>query len=126
MKEVPLNIFMDSFYETDFSDLKMPAIMVYKNPLDFPDKYVARLSDLLSEIPCGFNITEIAKNNPEWESRSQICEKCNVKHLGPIQAMTNHVVVKETLEEIRDAIPERFFMFPRFKNDTPYIVEVWI
>ena len=35
-----------SWDEVDFSDLKMPMITIFKHPLDYPDKYVARVFDL--------------------------------------------------------------------------------
>lgn len=39
---------IDSFYNVDYSDLKMPIIAVFYNTLDFPNTFVARLFDLQS------------------------------------------------------------------------------
>lgn len=32
-----------SMKEVDFSELKMPMIVVFEKPVDFPDKYIARV-----------------------------------------------------------------------------------
>ena len=37
------NKIVDSLKEVDFSDLKLPMIVIYEKPLDFPDKYIARV-----------------------------------------------------------------------------------
>lgn len=66
----------------------IPMIVVYKNPSDYPDKYIARLWDL---------------DKP-----------------------TEFIAVKDTLEEIRSAIPCRFVNNGRRPNDDPVIVEVWV
>lgn len=36
----------DSIAEVDLRDLRMPIIVVYKHPEDYPDKYVARIFDI--------------------------------------------------------------------------------
>jgi hypothetical protein len=121
MKEVPKNIFMDSFYETDFSDLRVPQIAVYYNTLDFPNKYVARVFDAVAKIPCGVKVP------PEVTAKAIICEKCGQPHEGVhTVAATNHVIVRDTLEEIREGIPDFFGRISRSPEDEPHIVEVWI
>lgn len=41
---IPLeNKVVESIREVDFTDMKMPMIVVYEKPLDFPDKYIARV-----------------------------------------------------------------------------------
>lgn len=126
MKGIPHNIFMDSFYDVSFRCLQAPQITVYNKPKDFPDKYVARIYDALAEVPCDANIEAIKKHNPEWASKAKMCHRCNVEHLGPIVATTNFVVVKDTLDELRDAIPSWFARMERSPDDDPSIVEVWI
>jgi hypothetical protein len=34
------------FFNVDFSDLKMPVIVIFFDPIDVPDQYVARIFDL--------------------------------------------------------------------------------
>lgn len=41
-----LTITLESFVDYDFTNCVLPLITVYNRPLDFPDKYVARLFDL--------------------------------------------------------------------------------
>lgn len=36
-------VIVKNFCCVDMSELVMPMIVIYKNPLDFPEKYVARL-----------------------------------------------------------------------------------
>ena len=67
---------------------KVPLICVYKDPADYPGKYVARLWDL--QQPTGF------------------------------------VVVEDSLDEIRAAIPDGMVSFTRSGQDDPAIVETWI
>lgn len=47
MKGVSKNVI--SFRNVDFSGLKIPMIVVYERPRDFPDKYIARVFNC--EIP---------------------------------------------------------------------------
>jgi hypothetical protein len=46
----PLNKLTNSFYpsDVDMSEIKLPMIVVLKNPLDYPDKYVARLHEAMT------------------------------------------------------------------------------
>lgn len=37
---------VESAHNIDFSNLKFPMITVYKNPIDYPGMYVARVYDL--------------------------------------------------------------------------------
>ena len=67
---------------------KMPLIVVYNNPEDYPNKYVARVWDV---------------NRP-----------------------TALVAVADTLEEIREAIPQEMYNIGRQPQDDPCIVEVWL
>ncbi|MGD9567541.1 MAG: hypothetical protein AB7V48_04365 [Sedimentibacter sp.] len=68
---------------------RVPIIVVYKNPLDYPNKYVARLWGI--------------KNNA-----------------------TNMVVIKDSLEEIRKAIPKGMQRLKATSKDDPVIVETYI
>lgn len=36
---------LNHFDEIDYSECKMPIIVIYKNPKDYPDKYIGRLWD---------------------------------------------------------------------------------
>lgn len=36
---------VQSIKEVDLSDIKVPAVAIYKHPSDYPDKYVARIFD---------------------------------------------------------------------------------
>jgi hypothetical protein len=79
------------FYCIDFSDIKLPQIVVYKNPHDYPNHYVARI----------------------WEAA--------------IPAPTDTIMIGESIEKIREGIPEaRFHRLDRHPNDDPGIFEVWI
>ena len=42
---------MESLRQVDFSDLSFPAIVVYKNPKDYPDAYVARVWEGARNLP---------------------------------------------------------------------------
>lgn len=79
---------LDIFFQTAFTNLKMPLIVIYRNPSDYQGKFVARLWDM--------------------------------------QSPTNLVVVKDTLEQIRKAIPPKFVKLERATDDDPNIVEVWL
>lgn len=77
------------FWQFDFSKFKLPLITVYKNPLDYPDSYVARL----------------------WD----------------VDVVQNIFIVKDTLEEIREAIPtHRFYRLIREPWDEDIVVETWV
>lgn len=67
---------------------RFPLICIYKHPIDYPDKYVARLWDI---------------NKP-----------------------TNIIVLADTIEELRGAIPKGMVRINRNEKDDPCIVEVWI
>lgn len=49
-----------------------------------------------------------------------------VARLFDINKSTPHCIVKDTLEEIRAAIPEHFHRLERAQQDEPQIVEVWL
>lgn len=49
-----------------------------------------------------------------------------VARIFDVDEATLLVVVKDSLEEIRDIIPARFTHMPRFDGDDPVIVETWI
>lgn len=42
---------MESMRQVDFSNLRFPLIVVYKNPRDYPDFYVARIWDGARNLP---------------------------------------------------------------------------
>lgn len=42
---------MESMRQVDFSDLSFPVIVVYKNPKDYPDAYVARVWEGARNLP---------------------------------------------------------------------------
>lgn len=65
-----------------------PVISVYKNPRDYPDKYVARL----------------------WDEKRD----------------TNKIVIKNSLDEIRNSIPDSFLRMQPDEKDDPVIIEVYI
>lgn len=66
----------------------IPIIVVYKNPSDYPGKYVARL----------------------WT----------------LDKPTEFAIIKDTLAEVRAAIPAGFTMLAPSVGDDPVIVETWI
>lgn len=83
------DISLENFLHIDLRTVeRVPIIVVYKNPLDYPGKYVARLW---------------GKNNA-----------------------TNMVVVKNSLEEIRKAIPKGMQRLKATSKDDPVIVETYI
>lgn len=65
-----------------------PLIMVYDHPIDYPEKYVARL----------FNGKQA----------------------------THIVVLADTLEELREAKPERMARIDRQEKDPPKVAETWL
>ncbi len=84
------DISLETFLHIDLCSIeKVPLIVVYKNPLDYPNKYVARLWGI--------------KNNA-----------------------TNIVVIKDSLEEIRKAIPKGMQRLKATSKDDPVIVETYI
>ena len=112
---------IESFYDSDLRDMRAPQIVVYFNPTDFPGKYVARLHEALASVPCGIELIE------EKKDKALLCPKCGYKHLGVfVPAATNHVIVKDTLNEIRMTIPHVFMCMERSLDDDPCVVEVWI
>lgn len=81
---------MNDFLEAPLNKfVKVPIIVIYKNPKDYQDKFVARLWDI--------------NNKP-----------------------TKFVVIKDTLDEIRNAIPKRLKRIPRIVNDDPVIIETYL
>lgn len=42
---------VESMRQVDFSDLRFPLIVVYKNPRDYPDAYVARIWEGARSLP---------------------------------------------------------------------------
>lgn len=67
---------------------RLPLITVYKNPKDFPTKFVARLWDM---------------GQP-----------------------TEFAIIKDTLKEIHESIPEPFYRLGRMVQDDPVIIETWV
>lgn len=49
-----------------------------------------------------------------------------VARLWDLDKPTRHIAVAETLDTIREAIPEGMIRFHRDQNDDPCIVESWI
>jgi hypothetical protein len=49
-----------------------------------------------------------------------------VARLFNLQQPTEYVMVKDSLEAIREGIPNRFFRLGRFENDDPNIVEIYL
>lgn len=83
------DIQLESFLHMDLRTIeRVPIIVVYKNPLDYPDKYVARL----------------------WG----------------VKNATNMVVIKNSLEEIRKAIPKEMYRLGATNRDDPVIIETWL
>jgi hypothetical protein len=77
----------NSLEEIDFSDIKVPALVIYKDPKDYPDKCVARIWDM--SIPAATNtiyiadsVNEIRKIIPEGATvipRSEKDDNCVVE-----------------------------------------------
>lgn len=42
---------MESMRQVDFSDLRLPVIVVYRKPKDYPDAYVARVWEGARNLP---------------------------------------------------------------------------
>jgi hypothetical protein len=70
----------------------LPLICIYKNPSDFPDKYVARL----------------------W----------GMGRKGGVA--TRYIIVRDTLAQIREAMPDWMTQMGRNPIDDPVIVETWL
>jgi len=51
---------------------------------------------------------------------------CFTARLFYLTNATPFVIVKQTLEEIRECIPDRFIRVNRNHDDDPVIVEVWL
>lgn len=49
-----------------------------------------------------------------------------VMRLWNVDESTDHVIVKDSLDEIHNSIPSRFFNLGRNQHDDGSIVEVWI
>ena len=62
--------------------------VIYENPKDFPDKFVARM--FINDKPTG------------------------------------NIYVGDTLEDVRKIIPQGLALLPRFPQDDPKMVEVWL
>jgi hypothetical protein len=61
------SIEVTSWDQVDFSDLKMPIITIYQFPLDYPQKYVARLfnlTDPTNVVMLGDNYEELVRRKP--------------------------------------------------------------
>lgn len=61
------NIEITSWEQVDFSEIKMPIITIYRHPLDYPQKYVARLFDLTNPTNVcmiGDSFEELASRKP--------------------------------------------------------------
>lgn len=42
---IAVNKVVNTMKEVDFEGMKLPMVAVYEKPLDFPDKYIARVFD---------------------------------------------------------------------------------
>ena len=69
-------------------DIKLAIIVVYDSPIDYNNKFVARLFDI--DVP------------------------------------TPYIIVKDSFQEIIDAMPKNFIFFDRFKLNDPVISCVFI
>jgi hypothetical protein len=61
------SIEVKSWDQVDFSDIKVPIITIYKYPLDYPQKYVARLFDITNPtnvFMLGDNYEELVSHKP--------------------------------------------------------------
>lgn len=92
------NIVLPDFSNVDFYRLgnalknKQPMIVIYNNPKDYPDNYVARL----------------------WTTG-----------LG-VPRPSPYIALKDTLGEIRAAVPPGMVRLDSDVRDDPVIVETWI
>lgn len=85
-----MDIVVGDFLHMDMRTIvSVPIIAVYEKPLDYPDKYVARLWG--------------AKGKP-----------------------TSIVVIKDSLEEIRNAIPRGMHRLGATSLDDPVLIETYI
>ncbi|MEA5083274.1 MAG: hypothetical protein VB018_03875 [Lachnospiraceae bacterium] len=64
----PISKIVNSFLEVDMSEMRVPGIVVYKNPEDFPEVYVARLF----EMAVGKPTTILLMRNSLTEIREEI------------------------------------------------------
>jgi hypothetical protein len=54
----------------------------------------------------------------KWKARLHVC--------SPVPAVTNILIVGNSLEEVRSVLPEGLTLIPRFDNDDPVIEETWL
>lgn len=92
-EQVQVDRVLDHFSRVDITGILLPMIVVYHNPIDYPDKYVARLHGISGGRPI---------------------------------APTNCVVVGDSLEEVRAAIPTHMTRMDRVSADDPVIIEIWL
>lgn len=50
-KHIIKNKRAESLYYVDYSDLKLPMVVVYRNPSDFPGKIIARIWEAAVNVP---------------------------------------------------------------------------
>lgn len=60
MNALPATTVVNSFAEVDFSDMRLPMLVVYERPKDFPNHYVVRVWEASANQPT--NIAAIAKS----------------------------------------------------------------
>ncbi len=87
------DVIIESFYDIPIHELtELPMITVYDHPCDYPGKYVARLSGIVSGQPLQFK----------------------------------YIVLKNSIDEIRNCIPSYMVFLGRFFKDDPKILECYI
>jgi hypothetical protein len=78
---------------------ELPMWTIYKRPRDFPESFVVRRSVLF----CG--------NHPQ---------------AGEVVADEQPTAVASTLEDVRARLPAGLHCLPRYAEDDPCILEVWL
>lgn len=54
------------------------------------------------------------------------CPTKFVARLFDLDKLTKYAIVADSLEELQENIPPRFFRLARQENDDPTIVEIWV
>lgn len=105
------DVILDSFLVKDISNkniasmmARTPMIVIYNRTSDYGNKYVARL----------------------WKYKNLNPHRFNSYSPQPRYFPTNYVVIGDSISEIRDKIPLLLNFIPRYKDDDPCILGVYI
>lgn len=87
------DIVVESFCDFDIHSVTaLPVITIYNHPIDYPGKFVARISGIENCLPVHFKF----------------------------------IVLKDTIEEIKNCIPPYMVSIGRSDKDDPKIIECFI